>query len=140
MHRVLCSSVGPLVRLVPDVARGCEGVTQRWDICDLGTFTTPPSPNPHPGSDDLVSDPRQNYSELRFPKYPTLTPLLTHFFQGSDRKTSIGPYWQQPGRSILEQHLVAIPDARDVAPSAFKDFVRSYLTGSMSHPSTRPCR
>jgi len=70
-----------------------------------------------------------NYSELRLPKYPTMTPLLSDFFQGTDPLTSIGPYWQQPGRSILDDHLVAIPDACDVVPGAFKDFSRSYFTG-----------
>ncbi|KAF8555275.1 S-adenosyl-L-methionine-dependent methyltransferase [Imleria badia] len=74
-----------------------------------------------------------NYSELRLARYPTLTPLLTHFFQGTDPETSIGPYWEQPGRSILERHLVAIPDARDVVPGAFKDFTRVYFTGAY-HP------
>ncbi|KAH0828843.1 hypothetical protein J3R83DRAFT_3313 [Lanmaoa asiatica] len=75
-----------------------------------------------------------NYSELRLPKYPALTPQLSHFFQGTDPLTSIGPYWQQPGRSILDGHLVAIPDARDVVPGAFKDFTRCYFTGAY-HPN-----
>ncbi|KAF8120347.1 S-adenosyl-L-methionine-dependent methyltransferase [Boletus edulis] len=74
-----------------------------------------------------------NYSELRLPKYPTLTLPLTHFFQGTDPETSIGPYWQQPGRSILEEHLVGIPDARDVVPGAFKALERLYFTGAY-HP------
>jgi len=80
------------------------------------------------------------YSELRFPKYPTLTPLLSHFFQGTDPLTSIGPYWQQPGRSILDGHLVAVPDARDVVPGAFKDFTRCYFAGTYyPHlPSPKP--
>ncbi|KAG8221392.1 hypothetical protein J3R82DRAFT_1570 [Butyriboletus roseoflavus] len=71
-----------------------------------------------------------NYSELRLAKYPTLTTQLSQFFQGTDLLTSIGPYWQQPGRSILDGHLVAIPDANDVVPGAFKDFTRCYFTGA----------
>lgn len=56
--------------------------------------------------------------------------------------TSIGPYWQQPGRSILDGHLVAIPDPNDTVPGAFKDFTRVYFTGTSCvlvsvHPSIR---
>ncbi|KAF9219081.1 hypothetical protein BS17DRAFT_437328 [Gyrodon lividus] len=75
----------------------------------------------------------QNYSEFRLPKYPTLAPQISQFFQGSDPSNSVGPYWQQPGRSILDGHLVAIPNAEEVVPGAFRDFTRRYLTGT-HHP------
>ncbi|KAG9309712.1 S-adenosyl-L-methionine-dependent methyltransferase [Chiua virens] len=80
------------------------------------------------------------YSELRLPKYPSLTPSLSHFFQGTDPRTSIGPYWQQPGRSILDGHLVAIPDANDVVPGSFSDVTRGYFTGAYypDLPSPQP--
>ncbi len=52
--------------------------------------------------------------------------------QGSDPKNSIGPYWERPGRTILDNHLVAIPNAEEVVPGAFKDFTRCYFTGRLS--------
>ncbi|KAH7929199.1 S-adenosyl-L-methionine-dependent methyltransferase [Leucogyrophana mollusca] len=71
-----------------------------------------------------------NYSEFRLPQYPSLTPLITAYQQGSDPLNSIGPYWQQPGRSILDGHLVAVPDAGEVVPGAFGTFNRVYFTGA----------
>ncbi|KAH7890649.1 S-adenosyl-L-methionine-dependent methyltransferase [Phlebopus sp. FC_14] len=81
-----------------------------------------------------------NYSEFRLPRYPSLSPIITHYHKGTDPLTSVGPYWEQPGRSILDNHLVAIPDARGVVPGVFKDFTRSYFTGvHYPHlPSPRP--
>jgi ubiquinone/menaquinone biosynthesis C-methylase UbiE len=74
-----------------------------------------------------------NYSELRLPRYPTLSTDISQFFQGTDPLNSVGPYWQQPGRSILANHLIAIPNAEEVVPGAFKDFTRCYFTGT-HHP------
>ncbi|KAF8838278.1 S-adenosyl-L-methionine-dependent methyltransferase [Paxillus ammoniavirescens] len=74
-----------------------------------------------------------NYSEFRFPRYPTFAPQITQFFQGTDPLNSVGPYWQQPGRSILDNHLIAVPNAEEAVPGAFKDFTRCYFTGT-HHP------
>ena len=46
---------------------------------------------------------------MRLPRYPTLTPLIHTFWQGTDPKSSLGPHWEQPGRSIVDNHLVDIP-------------------------------
>ncbi|KAK0204216.1 S-adenosyl-L-methionine-dependent methyltransferase [Desarmillaria ectypa] len=50
------------------------------------------------------------YSEFRLPAYPSLTPLITDYAQGTDPTTSLGPHWQRPGRSILENHLLDVPE------------------------------
>ena len=125
-HGCRGSTSGSLVQLDADVARGGEGAQDERDGCDLGMF---PAGNSfcHPYSPITLD--RQSYSTFRLPRYPTLTPQVIHFFQGTDSKTSIGPYWQQPGRLILEEHLVAVPDPGTVIPGAFKDFMRCYFTG-----------
>ncbi|EGN94512.1 hypothetical protein SERLA73DRAFT_188454 [Serpula lacrymans var. lacrymans S7.3] len=70
------------------------------------------------------------YSEFRFSQYPALTPLINQYAQGSDPVNSLGPHWQQPGRSILENHLVEVPEANAVVPGQFCDFERVFFTGS----------
>ncbi|KAL0572224.1 trans-aconitate methyltransferase 1 [Marasmius crinis-equi] len=72
------------------------------------------------------------YSEFRLPQYPTLTPFITEYAQGSNPDTSLGPHWQQPGRSILQNHLVDVPDPKNVpgAESYFAELDRIYFTGS----------
>ncbi|KAG2122026.1 hypothetical protein BD769DRAFT_1629284 [Suillus cothurnatus] len=67
------------------------------------------------------------YSEFRFTRYPSLTQKIKTYSQGVDPLHSVGPYWQQPGRSILENHLVKVPDGNEVVSSAFNDFERSSL-------------
>ena len=71
----------------------------------------------------------QIYSEFRFTLYPSLTRRINAYAQGLDPLHSVGPYWQQPGRSILENHLVQIPEGNEVIPGAFKDFERAFFTG-----------
>jgi hypothetical protein len=63
--------------------------------------------------------------------HPSLTPLITQYAQGSDPANSLGPHWQQPGRSILDNHLVQVPSATDVLPDKFSDFQRVYFTGAL---------
>ncbi|KAG2131462.1 hypothetical protein BD769DRAFT_1386682 [Suillus cothurnatus] len=55
------------------------------------------------------------YSEFRFTRYPSLTQKIKTYSQGVDPLHSVGPYWQQPGRSILENHLVKVPDGNEVS-------------------------
>ncbi|GAB1520779.1 trans-aconitate methyltransferase 1 [Rhizoctonia solani] len=47
-----------------------------------------------------------NYAELRFGGRPALDPLIHDYSHG---EKSLGPHWQQPGRSILEGYLQKIP-------------------------------
>ncbi|KAG8710521.1 hypothetical protein FRC09_000093 [Ceratobasidium sp. 395] len=47
-----------------------------------------------------------NYNELRFGGRPSLDHLLSRY---SHDKDSLGPYWEQPGRSILEGYLKKVP-------------------------------
>lgn len=45
-------------------------------------------------------------AEMHLPTHPDLSPRITSFMRSSD---GIGPYWQQPGRSIVEALLDPIP-------------------------------
>jgi SAM-dependent methyltransferase len=74
------------------------------------------------------------YSEFRITRHPNLTPLITAYAQGSDPANSLGPHWQQPGRSILDNHLVEIPSATDVLPDQFENFERVFFTGRRYPP------
>ena|ERR1700761_2957539 len=55
------------------------------------------------------------YSELRLSKYPTCTEMIAAYTQGKDPANSLGPYWEQPGRSIVVNHFL------DVAPPKEED-------------------
>ena len=62
--------------------------------------------------------------------HPSLNPLITVYGQGKDPASSLGPHWQQPGWSILDNHLLDVPDAREVRPEKFRG--RSLLVGIFS--------
>ena len=66
----------------------------------------------------------QGYSEIRLTQYPSLTPILSEYIQGT-----LGPHWEQPGRSILDDHLRRVPLANDVNSGAWADESRLYFTG-----------
>ncbi|KAG9013134.1 hypothetical protein FRB94_003574 [Tulasnella sp. JGI-2019a] len=52
------------------------------------------------------------YSEMRIVGHPDLTPLIEEYSQSG---RSLGPFWQQPGRGILERHIqeISFPDSKD---------------------------
>ncbi len=50
------------------------------------------------------------YSEFRLLAYPSLTPLIADYVQGTDPATSLGPHWQRPERTILENYLLDVPE------------------------------
>jgi len=72
---------------------------------------------------------------LRRFTHSSASPVIRHshrinaYAQGLDPLHSVGPYWQQPGRSIMENHLVQVPEGNEVVPGAFKDFERVFFTG-----------
>ena len=74
---------------------------------------------------------KQCYSQMRLPQYPALIPLIRDYMESSDSdpKTSIGRYWEQPGRRIVDNHLQDIPDASTIVPGGFSDEQRVYFTG-----------
>ncbi|KAI0087202.1 S-adenosyl-L-methionine-dependent methyltransferase [Irpex rosettiformis] len=80
------------------------------------------------------------YSEFRLTGLPSATRLINEYSQGSDPLNSLGPYWERPGRTIVDEHLVAIPDPETVVPGAFRDLERVYFTGEHhpNLPNTRP--
>lgn len=65
------------------------------------------------------------------PEHPALTPLLTDYVTGTDPKTSLGPHWQRPGRTIFEHHLQDIQPPPD---SRWRDLQRVFFTGT-HHPA-----
>lgn len=71
------------------------------------------------------------YSEFRLSKYPQLSPLITKYSQGKDPKESIGPYWEQPGRSILDNHFL---DVKDPEGDGWSQTKRIYFSGKY-HPN-----
>ncbi|KAG2046200.1 FMN-linked oxidoreductase [Suillus hirtellus] len=75
------------------------------------------------------------YSQLRLARYPSLTPRINAYVEGTDPLNSIGSYWEQPGRAILDNHLIEVPDANEVVPGAFSDFERVFTTGDY-YPSS----
>ena len=54
------------------------------------------------------------YAEFQLPKHPTLAPLITEYAQGSNVHTSLGPHFQRPGRTILEHHLIDVPEPSSI--------------------------
>ncbi|EJD07831.1 S-adenosyl-L-methionine-dependent methyltransferase [Fomitiporia mediterranea MF3/22] len=70
------------------------------------------------------------YSEMRLSRYPSLTPIIDAYTHGPDPATSLGPHWQQPGRSIVENLLQDIPSASSIVPGAFSSEDRVYFSGS----------
>ncbi|KAH9922130.1 S-adenosyl-L-methionine-dependent methyltransferase [Fomitopsis serialis] len=68
------------------------------------------------------------YSQFRLPQYPSLTPLIHEYCQGTDPLHSVGPYWERPGRTIVDDHLQAIPDPRTLSAASWADFERVYFT------------
>jgi ubiquinone/menaquinone biosynthesis C-methylase UbiE len=69
------------------------------------------------------------YSEFRLSQHPSLTPIITEYAQGTDPATSLGPHFQRPGRTILENHLLDVPTALDVTPGKFQEYSPVYFTG-----------
>ncbi|CCM01784.1 uncharacterized protein FIBRA_03851 [Fibroporia radiculosa] len=74
------------------------------------------------------------YSEFRLTDHPSCTPLIHTYVHGSDARTTIGPYWEQPGRNILDDHLRPIPEPSAVCgPGVWAESERVYFAGS-HHP------
>jgi len=69
------------------------------------------------------------YSDFRLTCYPSLSPIITQYMQGTDPANSLGPHWE-PGRAVLDNHLRTIPSAASVVPDAFAGEQRLYYTGS----------
>ncbi|KAH9896778.1 S-adenosyl-L-methionine-dependent methyltransferase [Cubamyces lactineus] len=80
------------------------------------------------------------HSEFRLSRFPSATPIISDYAQGSDPANSLGAYWERPGRTILDEHLVAVPDPREVLPDKFSEFERVFFTGSHypDLPNPRP--
>ncbi|KAK2467135.1 hypothetical protein APHAL10511_000684 [Amanita phalloides] len=49
------------------------------------------------------------YSEFKLSAYPSVNEVITRYAQGKDPATSLGPHFERPGRTILENHLLDVP-------------------------------
>ncbi|KAJ2932317.1 hypothetical protein H1R20_g4787, partial [Candolleomyces eurysporus] len=84
------------------------------------------------------------YGEIRLTNFPSLTPLITEFWQGPEPQSggsnsgvpkSLGAYFQRPGRTILERLLVDVPSPSSVLGASdcgLTDFQRAYFTDEKS--------
>ena len=73
----------------------------------------------------------QVYSDFRLSRFPSLTPLINDYAEGKDPATSLGPHWQYPGHTVLEDHLVDVPKATDVMPDSYTDWQHTFFTGML---------
>ena len=72
----------------------------------------------------------QVYAEFQLPEYPSLGPRITDYAQGSEPQRSVGQYFQRPGRTILERHLVDVPEPSSILnKGSLDDLSRVYFTG-----------
>ncbi|GBE84563.1 hypothetical protein SCP_0605420 [Sparassis crispa] len=80
------------------------------------------------------------YSEFRVTDCPDATPLIHQYAQGTDPENSLGPHWERPGRTIVDNHYLDIPHPSEVVPGKFSDFERVFFSGDHhpSLPSPRP--
>ncbi|KAG5644420.1 hypothetical protein DXG03_008515 [Asterophora parasitica] len=74
------------------------------------------------------------YAEFRLPQYPFVTPLITAYTQGKDPSTSVGPYFERPGRTILENMLTDVPNPTQMESvlkqrGGLAQFERRYYSG-----------
>jgi hypothetical protein len=56
--------------------------------------------------------------------------MITAYAQGTDPITSLGPHFERPGRTRLENLLRDVPDPAGIFPGEFSDFQRIYYTGT----------
>ncbi|KDR79330.1 hypothetical protein GALMADRAFT_1234371 [Galerina marginata CBS 339.88] len=70
------------------------------------------------------------YAEFRLPQFPSLGPKITAYAQGTDPRTSLGTYFQRPGRTILERHLIDVPEPSTVVKEGFEALERVYFCGT----------
>ena len=85
----------------------------------------------------------QGYGEVTTSKYPYLKPLISDYHGGPDQlgidivspsaallysSCLLGPYWEQPGRSIVEGLLRDVPAATEVSPGSFSEFRRTFFS------------
>lgn len=73
----------------------------------------------------------QVYAEFRLKDFPSVWPMVTSYAQGTDPVTSLGPHFQRPGRTKLENLLRDVPDLKNMLPDDFSDFRRVYYTGAV---------
>ncbi|KAG5637411.1 hypothetical protein H0H81_004669 [Sphagnurus paluster] len=71
------------------------------------------------------------YAEFRLSEYPSTTPLITAYAQGQDPIAGVGPYFERPGRTILENMLVDVPDPTKMQSvrGGLGEFKRRYFSG-----------
>jgi SAM-dependent methyltransferase len=70
------------------------------------------------------------YAEFRLPQFPSLGPQITAYAQGTDPRTNVGSHFQRPGRTILERHLIDVPEPSTILKDGgLEEFQRVYFCG-----------
>ncbi|KAF9560509.1 S-adenosyl-L-methionine-dependent methyltransferase [Agrocybe pediades] len=70
------------------------------------------------------------YAEFRLPQFPSLGPKITAYAQGTDPLTSLGPHFERPGRTVLERHLVDVPEPAQISKDiCLEPLERVYFCG-----------
>lgn len=93
-----------------------SGIFAFWGYSEF-RFSIPPPPLPPtipiPYTATITSDPTEGMN-IKWPG-EELTKAIRAFSAGTDSKESIGPYWEQPGRSIVESHfdVVSMPGSNE---------------------------
>ena len=54
--------------------------------------------------------------------------MIESYAKGNDRANSLGPYWEQPGRSILDRLLVDVPRPSQISKELFGPGHEVYFT------------
>lgn len=129
----MCSTGRSLVQLGEGMAGNRSSSEARWHCFYLG--------KQHCTCLRSLLMPTQGYGEVTIPKYPYLKPLISDYHGGPDQLgmvatssappcslRSLGPYWEQPGRSIVEGLLRDVPAATEVSPGSFSEFRRTFFS------------
>ncbi|KAI5477828.1 trans-aconitate 3-methyltransferase [Pseudohyphozyma bogoriensis] len=71
------------------------------------------------------------YGEVFFPNNPSINPLISQYSAGT-----LGAYWQQPGRSIVEDLLRPFPPPTSSTSFLPSSLERTYFVPPSEYPST----
>ena len=129
-YHTLYSAVCSLVRLEQSLAANTS-YTASWRYCCLLgillLFYMPFESNNFFSSTKV-------YAEFQLSNHPTLTPLITAYAQGTNVHTSLGPHFQRPGRTILERHLIDVPDPSSILKvDGLEELHRAFFCGEPCH-------
>ena len=76
----------------------------------------------------------QVYAEFQLSDFPSATPMISAYAQGKDPASSLGTYFERPGRTVLENMLTEVPDPTEMDAvtrygGGLGHFERRYFSG-----------